>query len=239
MKCLLGHVIEPARWTKKCQAISSSSSQPHPTLPSKITPSILKHLKAPTHHSHLKMAYNALGKDQPGRTDIDYSALKTGPDRELTTFEREALDHMPHADDALVINIYSLVRLSEAAIADITRAVAEPDYVEPTGMKFKVVNWKGKDRDGDDLDMLRIAKRKRTGLLLFLDRESLVQRDVRMSNYSVWDDGWGEEGIAQDGTKGEGLKVCSLSLWGFGKWVFLELVLWLLSPSGDAIFSFP
>lgn len=155
------------------------------------------------------MAYNTLGKDQPGRSDIDYSALKTGPDRELSAFEREALDHMPHADDALVINIYSLVRLSEAAIADITRAVAEPDYAEPSGMKFKVVNWKGKDGDGDDLDMLRIAKRKRKGLLLFLDRESLVQRDVRMSNYSVWDDGWGEEEIAPDGTKGEGLKVCS------------------------------
>ena len=86
------------------------------------------------------MAYSALGKDQPGYTPIDYAALKTGPDRELTAYEREALDHMPHADDSVIIPIYCLLKLSPAAITDITKAVAEPDYAEPSGMKFKLIN---------------------------------------------------------------------------------------------------
>ena len=136
-----------------------------------------------------------------------YSALKAkkGSDRELTAYEREALDHMPHATDAAIIPIYSLCKLSEAAIVDLDRSFAEPDYVEPSGMAFKLINWK-KDQDGTDVDMLRIAKRKGKGLLIFVDRESLVQRNVRISDYSTWDDGWGEAEEAVDGMKGDGLK---------------------------------
>jgi hypothetical protein len=136
---------------------------------------------------------------------MSYTALKKGPDRELTAYERETLDHMPHPSDATFIPIYCLCKLSPAAIADLEKSFAEPDYVEPTGMQFKFVPWK-KDNDGNELDMLRIAKRKRKGLLVFLDRESLEQRSVRVSDYSIWDDGWGEEEQAPDGTKGEGLK---------------------------------
>lgn len=87
--------------------------------------------------------------------------------------------------------------------------VKDPDYVEGTGMKFKVVRWKGrpdvkgKGRGGTasssasisstntvvlsdremEVEMLKIAKRKRKGLLIFADEATVAGEGVRVSNY--------------------------------------------------------
>lgn len=132
------------------------------------------------------MAYAALGKDT---ARADYTSLAerfTSDTKNLNSFEREALDHVAHASDALVVPIYSLIPLTDFQIERLIGEVKDPDYVEGSGMKFKVVKWKGKkglsERDLE-VEMLKVAVRKRKGLLVFADEGSVAGEGVRISNY--------------------------------------------------------
>lgn len=163
------------------------------------------------------MAYSALGKDT-SRTDrsdlaerfLPSSTSSTTSKRELTSYEREALDHITHASDALVIPIYALVPLTDFQIERIISEVKDPEYVEGSGMKFKVVKWRGDGKGGDirgrktargwtgdearqgvkglgerelEVEMVRMAVTKRRGLLVFADEGTIAGEGVRICNY--------------------------------------------------------
>ena len=146
------------------------------------------------------MAYAALGKDvaRTDRSDLAERFLSSN-NKELNTYEREALDHITHASDALVIPIYALTPLTPYQIERIISEVKDPDYVEGSGMRFKVVRWRGDGKGGRvregmegkrglterevEVEMVRIAQRKRKGLLVFADEGTVAGEGVRISNY--------------------------------------------------------
>ena len=108
------------------------------------------------------------------------------------------------AYDQAWITVYCLCKLDDPILDELKAGLAEPKYVEPSGMKFKIIQWE-KPQDGTEVDMLKIAKKAGRGLLVFADRQTMEDRSVRMSDYAVWDDGWGEEAGNEEGLKGEGL----------------------------------
>jgi hypothetical protein len=124
-----------------------------------------------------------------------------------------AIDIQPDADprdepryEEVTIPVYCLCRMSASTAEELLTGFAEPDYVEPSGMKFKLIPWE-KENDGTEVDMLRIAKKMGRGLLVFIDRDSISDRCARMTDYAIWDDGWGEDAEEDvPGMKGEGLK---------------------------------
>lgn len=138
--------------------------------------------------------------------------------------DQRDLEKYGESSRVTAIPVYCLCKFTPLEANEILKGIAEPDYVEPTGMTFQLVPWK-KEEDGTDLDMLRIAKKARRGLLVFADRDTLTDGSARMSDYYIWDDGWGEEDAeVVDGMKGEGLKWGRMELQGvLNAWMKTEV----------------